>query len=237
MRILFLTLLLTISFYAKGQNDSIPKDAVHLREVPKHNLVIDLGLSSPTGDYKDVAVSGLNIGAGYDFYMDKHWALTASTRYVYNEFSPIGSSQQTTINNEENWSAFTLAIGPQYSFTNNRFQLDAFTRIGFQFIDEQETSATSSLIETNYATDSENFNTTAAVLQVGLRFNYYFRRSVQVFFSPQYMSTLGEPIAYFSGNGTVDRKLTNFSNILFNVGLKIAIGPEYSNGEMRDDSF
>ncbi|GAK97070.1 hypothetical protein JCM19294_576 [Nonlabens tegetincola] len=75
MRILFLTLLLTISFYAKGQNDSIPKDAVHLREVPKHNLVIDLGLSSPTGDYKDVAVSGLNIGAGYDFYMDKHWLL------------------------------------------------------------------------------------------------------------------------------------------------------------------
>ncbi|GAL75779.1 hypothetical protein JCM19275_1662 [Nonlabens ulvanivorans] len=92
-----------------------------------------------------------------------------------------------------------------------------------------------------YQSDAANSKSASAYLEGGLRFNYYFRRSVQLFFSPQYNTTLGNPIGYnyIDENSTTfipeEVRTINASNFTLNFGIKIALSPEYTSGEDRYD--
>ena len=249
MKKITLLLLLFTAATAMGQADSLKtepfKDAVHLREVPRMNLVIDLGVTQPLSDYGDVARSGLNIGAEYLYYTNKHLGLGISLRHQYIEFGYLDfQTDDSTATTNNNWTNTSIAIGPTYSYTQGRFQFDAFVKGGVAFLNSPENSISQIGIGNTqvFSSDNENSSSSSAYLEGGLRFNYYFRRSVQLFFSPQYNTTLGDPIAYSyrddSSTAPIQPNLLkklNASNLIFNVGVKIAIGKEYSNGEWRND--
>jgi hypothetical protein len=220
------------------QNDSIDSP-VHLREVPKHNLRIAFGLAEPASDFRNVANAGLSVGVGYDLHFNKNFALSTQLQHTYNEF---GINRQPDViymqTGDENWSATSISLGPQFSYQSGRFQLDIYTRAGLKFVSAAENVITTQVLSPFTVVDTRNIEVddTAFMLNGGVRFNYYFRRSVQLFFEPQYSTGLGDNIAFRSDN---NRQLTTgrFNNLLLSVGVKFALGKQYSNGEMRLDDF
>jgi hypothetical protein len=246
-KILILFLLITTAGVA--QNDSLELStttkAVHLREVPRHNLVVDFGIIQPSGNFKDIARTGLNIGAEYVYYTNKHLGLGVSVRHQYNEFGYLDfqNDAQTTAS-QNNYSNTSIAIGPTYSFTKNRFQMDLFAKAGVALLKNPDNRITEVGIGNTlvFSSDAANDSSSSAYIEGGLRFNYYFRRSVQVFFSPVYGTTLGKPLAYSIRDDSSTApirpnvlKTINVSNLMFNIGIKIALTKEYSNGENRYD--
>ena len=83
-------LLLLVAASVLAQTDSLQlkgtQDAVHLREIPRNNLILDLGITQPTASYGDIARSGLQIGAEFSYYTDKHLGLGISLRHQNNQF-------------------------------------------------------------------------------------------------------------------------------------------------------
>lgn len=241
-------LILLVSSLAMSQTDSLStenyEDVLHLREIPRHNLIVDLGIAQPTGDYADIARAGLGLGVEYLYYTNKKLGFGISLRHQYNEFGYLDfQNDATTDVSDNNWTNTSISIGPTYSYTKNRFQFDAFLKGGVAFLNTPDNSVKLS----NSFSEAFNSNTgyeksTSAYLETGIRLNYYFRRSVQVFFSPQFNTTLGTPISYYTQDTIPEIPLLtlivndiNASNLTFNIGVKIAIGKEYSNGELRVD--
>jgi len=246
-KITILLLLVATCTFAQTDSLQIKKtvDAVHLREIPQSNLVLDLGITQPNGDYGDIARAGLHIGAEYLYYTNKHFGLGISLRHQYNEFGYLGyQNDDTTSVTQNDYTNTTIAIGPTYSHTKKRFQFDVFAKVGVAFLNHPENSVSQIGIGNAqiFSSDAQDEQVSSAYMEGGLRFNYYFRRSVQVFFSPQYNTTLGNPISYSyrddSSTALIQPQLfknINDSNLMFSVGVKIAIGKKYSNGELRDD--
>lgn len=242
-------IILLVCSISKAQIDSLDqnefKDPVHLREVPRHNFIIDLGVTQPHGDFKDVSRSGLNLGAEYVYYFNNKIGLGVNLRHQYNEFGYLDfRNDGNTAVTDNSYTNTSLAVGPAFSYTKNRFQLDVFAKAGVAFLNNPENNISQTGIGNSmpFTSDNENSSTSSLYIEGGLRFNYYFRRSVQVFFSPQFNTTLGDPLSYSyrEENATTViqptiNKEINISNLLFNVGVKIAIGKEYSNGEKRID--
>ncbi|WP_292889368.1 autotransporter outer membrane beta-barrel domain-containing protein [Nonlabens sp.] len=249
MKKLTLCIVVFVAAFGLAQTDSSQQkaiqDAVHLREVPRYNLIIDLGITQPTANYGDVARSGLQIGAEFSYYTNKHLGLGISIRHQSNEFGFLDfQNDDRTSVTSNNWTNTSIAIGPTYSFTKGRFQFDAFAKTGVAFLNTPENTVSEIGIGNTqvFSNDTANESASSAYLEGGLRFNYYFRRSVQVFFSPQYHTTLGKPIAYSYRDDTSNApippnlfKKINASNLIFSIGIKIALGKEYSNAEMRID--
>ncbi len=245
------TLILLVCSMCTAQIDSLNqnefKDPVHLREIPRHNLIIDLGVTQPAGDFKDISRSGLNIGAEYAYYLNNKIGLGVSLRHQYNEFGYLDyRNDENTAVSDNNYTNTSIAIGPTYSYTKKRFQFDVFAKAGVAFLNNPENRISQIGIGNTipFSSDNENSSSPSMYIEGGLRFNYYFRRSVQVFFSPQFNTTFGNPLSYFYNdeNATTvipsyQKNDINVSNILFNVGVKIAIGKEYSNGEKRLDDY
>lgn len=217
------------------------QDDVHLKEIPKHNLSLDLGIMQAVGEFSDLGLSGTIIGLSGSTYFNKHWGITGSFKFTGN------TNALSDINNEErfdNWRQASLSIGGVYSYTKNRFQIDAFLRGGISFVDldsSNELSFTNDFTEPftgEFTLISENSKDTASIAEAGLRFNYYFRRSVQIFFSPQFHTTLNNPLLF---KRTINQdtlgpdQSINLSNLIFSVGIKIALSPQYSNGNYRVD--
>ena len=241
--------ILLVSTTAIAQTDSLTtsnyEDALHLREIPRHNLILDLGIAQPTGDYADIARAGLGLGMEYLYYTNKKLGFGISLRHQYNEFGYIDfqNDSSTGVTNN-NWTNTSISVGPTYSYTRNRFQFDAFLKGGIAFLNNPENSVSQIGIGNTqiFSSDTENSSSSSAYIEGGLRFNYYFRRSVQVFFSPQFNTTLGNPIKYTTRDNTdatvIQPNISsqiNMSNLIFNVGIKIAIGKVYSSGELRID--
>lgn len=243
-------LLLFISVTAIAQDELTqvkPDVAVHLREIPRHNFLLEVGIAQPSGDFKDISRTGLNLGLDYTYYANKYIGLSAGLRQQSIQFGYLDSA--TNVNNmitNNNYATTSIAIGPTFSYTINRFQIDGFFKGGVAFYNNPTNSvdridASGALMATIFQSDAANSKDSSAYLEGGLRFNYYFRRSVQVFFSPQWNTTLGNPLGYSfladdsTGFSPEEVRTVNISNILFNVGVKIAIGPEYTSGEDRYD--
>lgn len=236
MKNLFKLLFLTTATLSVAQEDTTPSLDLHLREIPKYNLAIDVGVAQPLGTFKDFAGSGLTIGLTYEAYKNKHWGMSIAARHQSNQSiarnaSFISDAPQVYFEHS------SLAIGPVYSFTRNRFQLDLAPRLGMQLLNKP--------IDGRYAgnvngipfpiqLDGDSASDAALYSEFTARFNYYFRRSVQVFAAPTYTTTFGKPYDFKS---SPTNEAVNPSNFLFIVGVKIALGPTYSNGELRDDSI
>jgi hypothetical protein len=214
------------------QNEQVP---LHLREVPRHNLIISGGILQPLGDYKDLARSGLNIQVGYDYYLNNNFGISTSLTHSYNEFFPnyIATDEiiSTTSNNFTNTS---IDVGIVYSLRDNRFQFDLYARGGVAFLSNDQNNV---LVASNPIDDSiiraipGQSNDRAAFINTGVRFNYYFRKQIQLFFAPGFTSTLWDSIIFQPRAREI--LSTDMKNIQFNVGVKIALGKTYSNGELR----
>jgi hypothetical protein len=240
MTLLWAMILLSSLTYAQQIIDSTQVDSsdeipVHLREIPRHNLIISGGILQPMGDYGDISKSGLNIQLGYERYFNKNIGLSAAIGHSYNEFYSALSEEETVINNTaNNFTKTTLELGGVYTVRDNRFQFDSFLRGGISFLNNPvnevvETSLTGNTILLSSNNDVSNDSAFSAT--VGVRFNYYFRKQVQLFFSPMYSTTMGDSIVY---NDALGRTINaNMSNLNFNIGIKIALGKTYSNGEQR----
>ncbi|MGJ8684296.1 MAG: autotransporter outer membrane beta-barrel domain-containing protein [Nonlabens sp.] len=245
---LLLLLISSIAFSQDELTQVSPREAVHLREIPRHNMLLELGVTQPTGDYGDIARAGLNIGIDYTYQVNKFLGLSAGIRHQYNQFGYLDSDvDENNFITSNNYTTNSVAIGPTYSYTKGRFQLDTFFKGGVAFYNNPDNRVVNgdpqdSIVEVLYTSDAANSKSSSAYIEGGLRFNYYFRRSVQVFFSPQYSTSLGNPIGYnFQGADSTtmtpqEVKTINTSNLMFNFGIKIALSPEYSSGEYRDDS-
>ncbi len=244
---LLLLLICSIAFSQDELTQVKPSEAVHLREVPRHNMLLELGVTQPTSDFGDVARAGLNIGLDYTYYTNKYIGLSAGVRHQYNQFGYLDTdvNQENEISSN-NYTTTSIAIGPTFSYTKNRFQLDAFFKGGLAFYNNPDNTVVNNEIQDApsrifYQSDQANSKSSSAYIEGGLRFNYYFRRSVQLFFSPQYNTTLGNPIGYnfLDENSTSfipeEVRTVNASNLMFNFGIKIALTPEYSSGEDRYD--
>jgi len=219
------------------------QDDVHLKEIPKHNLSLDLGIQQPLGNYGNLALSGTTIGLGGSTYFNKHWGISGGLKLANNV------SALTNVNNNErfdDWRQINVSLGSVYSHTLNRFQIDIFLRGGISFIDLDDSNDFSTTSDTigPFTSElfliSENSKDTAVLLESGVRFNYYFRRSVQLFFSPQFSTTLNNPLLFKQTIDQDQNTLTpeqsmNISNLVLSVGIKIALSPQYSNGNYRVD--
>lgn len=229
-------LFLCSCLFSYSQQDTTLVDALHLREVPKHNLAIDLGIAQPLGDYGQFAGSGLSIGVVYDLYTNKNWGYSVSLRHQGNQ-NLIDKGNPPVYINAQDYAHTSIAAGGVYSYTKNRFQLDVSSRLGLQFLNRPDSGDFNGPAIIDFQSTLLNGSAsknTALYAEIGLRFNYYFRRSVQVYASPLFTSTVGNPYQYDSNTGSAQ---VNPQNIIFNVGVKIAIGKQYSNGELRDDTF
>ncbi len=212
---------------------------VHLREVPKHNLRIAFGIAEPLSTYQNVANTGLSFALGYDLHFTKNWAMSVQLDHTYNEF---GIARQPDLEyvqmGDDNWSSLGLSVGPQFSFQSNRFQLDLFARGGLLFLGETVNSITAQTLppQTAVQVDSGNMDGANFLVNGGVRFNYYFRRSVQLFFEAQYSTSVEDIVEYNTFNG--DKFVTGrFNNTILSVGVKFAIGKKYSSGELRIDDY
>jgi hypothetical protein len=230
-------LLLLVSATAVAQQDSTFVEPVHLREIPKHNLAIDIGITEPVSNYNAFAGSGLSVGLTYERYKNKDWGTSIALRHQSNRFV----FREANIILEEPSTSYThtsLAVGPVYTHTTNRFQIDIAPRLGAILLNRPNDGRASMQInEEMFAPinlDKEASKNSAFYGELTVRFNYYFRRSVQVYFAPTYTTALGKPYRYkaFPANESI-----NPSNLIFNLGVKITLGPAYSNSELRDDSF
>jgi hypothetical protein len=231
-----------ITGFSQDVTDSISlkikdKTPVHLREVPRHNLVISGGILQPLGDYDTVARSGLNIQLGYDRYLNKNFAITTNLSHSYNEFFAVVPDEDVLISRSaNNFSNTSIDAGIMYTLRDNRFQFDSFVSAGAAFLNNPrnhvlvESGATDLLYLTSNNAASDR---SALYAAAGVRFNYYFRKQVQLFFSPSYSSTLGDPLV-FENDGS-NQFSVDMSNLHFNIGVKIALGKTYSNGEQRID--
>ncbi|WP_194850447.1 autotransporter outer membrane beta-barrel domain-containing protein [Nonlabens antarcticus] len=238
-KLLLLLFLFPILVIAQTDDAELP---LHLREIPKHNLSIDLGIAEPTGDYGNVARTGLTAGIVYDGYFNKNIGLSLGLHHGYNEtaftMQPNGPSPQ-------NESFTQITAGVVMSKTINRFQVDGFARLGILFLDVNDTNGFASTNDDRFHFINGDTDDSSMVTHAGLRFNYYFRRGTQIYFSPQFLTSLGKPLVYntsierLSSNPTDlqgFRRESNLSNLLFTLGVKFAIGRKYTSGELRDDS-
>ncbi|WOI23814.1 autotransporter outer membrane beta-barrel domain-containing protein [Nonlabens ulvanivorans] len=244
---LLLSLISTISFSQDDLKQVKPETAVHLREIPRHNLSLAFGVAQPSGDFSDIARSGLNVGLEYTYYTNKYLGLSAGLRHQYNEFGYLDTDTNPENNiSSNNYTTTSISIGPSFSYTRNRFQLDVMLKGGIAFYNNPDNVVSNNELQDApptilYQSDAANSKSASAYLEGGLRFNYYFRRSVQLFFSPQYNTTLGNPIGYnfLDENSTSfipeEVRTVNASNFTLNFGVKIALSPEYTSGEDRYD--
>jgi hypothetical protein len=234
-----LLLLFCIPFLSVGQNFD-KAISLHLREIPKHNVSTDLGIVQPINEYGDVARSGLSVAVAYDYYFNKTIGLSIAGKHVYNQ-TALESREPTDDN-----SLTSLTAGFVASKTFNRFQLDAFARLGMGYLITNSGDGISQNNSQIYSTNDDEMKDVPLVIDIGMRFNYYFRRSVQLYFSPQYNSSLGnalvydnQPYLYDPNDSSFEMRKQpsfDFSNLLFSLGVKFAIGPKYTNDELRDDS-
>lgn len=233
MRYLLFFCFIPLFVVAQTQQEDVP---VHLREIPISNLSIDLGISQPAGKYGDISRSGLSAGVTYDVYFNKNIGLSSALKHTYNEtaFESFRGSSN------ENESVTSLTTGLIATVTRQRFQIDGFLRAGIGFIDAND--GTYKSLNDNKFYNASSIENTSFVTTAGLRFNYYFRRSVQVFFSPQYETTIGKPSNYeilepgIIPSTIVENRDLNIANFTLSIGVKIALGPTYTNGELRDDT-
>ncbi|AZQ44246.1 hypothetical protein [Nonlabens ponticola] len=238
MRYLILLLVLPCLLCAQQSNDSIP---VHLREVPRYNLMVETGVALPIGDYGNIALSGLSIAGSYDYYFNKRFAFTAAVKHLYNETAFENSGTGIP----KNETLYALTAGVLGSKTYNRFQIDVYGRTGIGFLDTRRGTFLNGNNEIFYTNENQSITSVSTIFDAGVRFNYYFRRSVQVFFSPQYVTTIGSPLEYnilgpaVSSQPQVARELVeyNLSNFIVSFGVKFSLGKRYSNGELRKDDF
>ncbi|PRP66581.1 hypothetical protein [Nonlabens agnitus] len=237
MNRLLLLLIFPAIVIGQSANENVP---VHLREIPRHNLSIDLGIAEPTGDYQDISRSGLSVGLTYDYYLNKNVGLSIGARHTYNE------TAFATAYDVDNTSLSSLSAGIAGSKTFNRFQVDAYARFGIGYLNTNSQDAVSQNNQQNYSPNNDAIKEFPLVLETGLRFNYYFRRSVQLYFAPQYHGSLGDALAYdnrrdifFSNDPVFQTGLQpsfDVSNLIFSVGIKFALNAQYTRGELRDDS-
>jgi len=242
--VLLLLLVCTTTIAQEELKQTKPKVAVHLREIPRHNLLLELGIAQPVGDFKDISRSGLNIGLDYTYYANKYFGLSAGVRHQYNQFGFLDTDvDENNVITSNNYTTTSIAIGPTFTYTKKRFQLDAFFKGGVGFYNNPNNSIINRGIVDNilFQSDTANSKSSSAYIEGGLRFNYYFRRSVQLFFSPQWNTALGNSIGYnFRDENSTsvnpeEVRTVNASNIIFNVGVKIALNPKYTSGEDRYD--
>jgi hypothetical protein len=237
MRLIQVIILLLAGILYAQENNQNPM--LHLREIPKHNLAIDLGIVEPLGDYNNIARTGLSAALIYDFYFNKNIGLSLAGRHTYNEtaFETLGNG------NPQNEVMNSITAGVIGSKTFNRFQMDAFARLGIGFLSNNDGLFLSRNDDEAYFSTTNTSKDTNLVLDAGLRFNYYFRRTVQVYFSPQLHTTIGdaykfEPLPLSSTSSSTLRTNNSsigFSNIILALGVKFSIGREYTSGELRDD--
>ncbi|ARN77561.1 hypothetical protein BST97_05915 [Nonlabens spongiae] len=238
--ILGLGLLFTLWGSAQDNldNEGAP---LHVREVPRYNLSVGFGVSQPLGEFKDVAGAGLNIGVSYDYYFNKNLALSTGFNHAYNEFraNDRETNENADVREVANYQKASFSLGPLLTLRDNRFQFDAYGRLGYSFLNTDPKQAiipvAQPLIgqfpEFNFYQPEESKDG-SMYMELGLRFNYYFRKQVQLFFNPALASTFGEPVAFTRGSESYG---VNMTNLHFNIGVKIALGKEYSNGEKRVD--
>lgn len=217
--------------------DSTAITPVHLREIPKYNLAIDLGITQPLGRYSAYAGAGLSIAAIYEGYKTKNWGASIALRYQSNQFI-AREAQFTFTQPTKDYNHTSIAVGPVYSTTSNRFQLDIAPRLGGILLNRPDDGAQGTLVLEDILIpinlDRNKSTSRSFYGELTVRFNYYFRRSVQVYVAPTYTTTLGQPYFY---NAFPTNENLNPANLILNVGVKIALGPKYTNGELRDDSF
>lgn len=240
-RTLLLALILVSSItYGQQIIDSTQVDnsdlvPVHLREIPRHNLLISGGILQPLGNYGDISKSGLNVKLGYERYFNKNIGISTAISHSYNEFySALSEAESMIVNTANNFTNTSLELGGVYTVRDNRFQLDTFLRGGISFLNNPENEVIESTLANDIpilTSDNNASKDTALSATVGVRFNYYFRKQVQLFFSPTYSTTLGDAIVYNDALGKTIN--ANMSNLNFNIGIKIALGKTYSNGEQR----
>ena len=235
----YIALLILILFYSENtvgqdvdkRSKSIP---LHIREVPRHNLMLDAGIVESMGDYADIARSGLNINVGYDYYFHKNMALSTNLRHAYNEFGVNLSAQQdVSVDDRENYSITAVTAGIHLSTRKNRFQMDGFARGGMAYIESPDKVVLFLGDIIGFRSDVENTKDTAGYAEFGLRFNFYFRKEIQLYFTPMYSTTFSKPLAYT----LTTNERSNITNLHLNIGVKIAVGDIYSNGEKSDRSL
>lgn len=236
----YLPLFLVLLCGQTAFSQDVPPDSVFtkplwVREVPRYDAVLGFGFLEPTGDYADVARSGLNIGAGVEYHATRKLGISFTGRYIFQDFGFKGF--ESGEGGGDAHKQIVVAAGPLVSLPFGRFQIDAYGRGGLMFLNNPDQVAIREGQGANLFLLADRSSSTATYLDAGVRFIYYFRTNVQLFVAPGFMTTLGDPVTYLRttevGNST--RFRVNPSNFYLNLGLKISLGKRYSNGELLVD--
>jgi len=202
------------------------------------------GLSSPQGDFKKLSDNGSVFGLSIDKYLSSKFALGLDINYQLTAFknkidySIIPSPSVVKTLENGTWSNATLTFGPTYSFGNQKFNTEIYTKAGVSFV--KSPSSTTTLSHPAFQDfdifDLKEQQVTSFGLTSGIRFNYSINEKIALFINPQYVISGAEinyyykdpTIAYFPGIDGAD-DYYDPGVLLENPGIEAVVKPSYFN--------
>ena len=192
-KLIIATILLFISYSSFPQTNKI--------NVNSFSLDIEGGINIPTGDFKDYATNGYQVGLMLNKGVYKNLGLGVSANYshfgIKDNFESLDKS----------WTNISFGIGPQYTLPINMFFIQLYGHIGMSLIKTPGLTKDAENIPDYFDKFDEGFfntfnleskNITDFHTDIGIKLGAQLSSKVRLFIGSSYNTSLSNPVKYSS---------------------------------------
>ena len=192
-KLIIATILLFISYSSFSQTNKI--------NVNSFSLDIEGGINIPTGDFKDYATNGYQVGLMLNKGVYKNLGLGVSANYshfgIKDNFESLDKS----------WTNISFGIGPQYTLPINMFFIQLYGHIGMSLIKTPGLTKDAENIPDYFDKFDEGFfntfnleskNITDFHTDIGIKLGAQLSSKVRLFIGSSYNTSLSNPVKYSS---------------------------------------
>lgn len=193
LKLIIATILLFISYSSFSQTNKI--------NVNSFSLDIEGGINIPTGDFKDYATNGYQVGLMLNKGVYKNLGLGVSANYshfgIKDNFESLDKS----------WTNISFGIGPQYTLPINMFFIQLYGHIGMSLIKTPGLTKDADNIPDYFDKFDEGFfntfnleskNITDFHTDIGIKLGAQLSSKVRLFIGSSYNTSLSNPVKYSS---------------------------------------
>ncbi len=193
LKLIIATILLFISYSSFSQTNKI--------NVNSFSLDIEGGINIPTGDFKDYATNGYQVGLMLNKGVYKNLGLGVSANYshfgIKDNFESLDKS----------WTNISFGIGPQYTLPINMFFIQLYGHIGMSLIKTPGLTKDAENIPDYFDKFDEGFfntfnleskNITDFHTDIGIKLGAQLSSKVRLFIGSSYNTSLNSFIKYSS---------------------------------------
>lgn len=193
LKLIIATILLFISYSSFSQTNKI--------NVNSFSLDIEGGINIPTGDFKDYATNGYQVGLMLNKGVYKNLGLGVSANYshfgIKDNFESLDKS----------WTNISFGIGPQYTLPINMFFIQLYGHIGMSLIKTPGLTKDAENIPDYFDKFDEGFfntfnleskNITDFHTDIGIKLGAQLSSKVRLFIGSSYNTSLSNPVKYSS---------------------------------------